>query len=97
MADNLQTGAADPSSQLFQGVNAAKVLSERANQYGPTVKKLGPGSLVQFTYIFAQPGHDRTPLVLITRLMDKYIKGHITDTVKERKMLDFNVYGTKKP
>jgi hypothetical protein len=75
MADNLQTGAADPSSQLFQGVNAAKVLSERANQYGPTVKKLGPGSLVQFTYIFAQPGHDRTPLVLITRLMDKYIKG----------------------
>ena len=30
-------------------------------------------------------------------MMDKYIKGHITDTVKERKMLDFNVYGTKKP
>jgi hypothetical protein len=77
MAENFQAGigAANPAAQLFQGVDAAKILSERANQYGPSVKKLGPGSLVQFTYVFAKPNHDKTPLVLITRLMNNYIKG----------------------
>jgi hypothetical protein len=77
MAENfpIGAGAINPADQLFQGVNSAKILSEKANQFGPSVKRLGPGSLVQFTYIFAEPGHDKNPLVLITRLMNNYIKG----------------------
>jgi penicillin-binding protein 2 len=30
-------------------------------------------------------------------MIEKYVKGYITDTVKEKAMLDFNVYGTKTP
>lgn len=38
----------------------------------PTV---GRGSLVTFNYIFHKPGHDPVPMVLITDIWDKYIRG----------------------
>jgi len=33
------------------------------------------GSLVTFNYIFHKPGHDSAPLVLITDIWDRYIRG----------------------
>ena len=33
------------------------------------------GSLVTFNYIFHKPGHDPAPLVLITDIWDRYIRG----------------------
>lgn len=38
----------------------------------PTV---GRGSLVTFSYLFHKPGHDAAPLVLITDVWGKYIRG----------------------
>lgn len=38
----------------------------------PTVVR---GSLVTFSYIFHKPGHDPAPMVLITDIWDKYIRG----------------------
>ncbi len=36
---------------------------------------VGRGSLVTFGYLFHKPGHDPAPLVLITDVWDKYIRG----------------------
>lgn len=33
------------------------------------------GSLVTFNYMFHKPGHDPQPLVLVTDIMDRYIRG----------------------
>lgn len=38
----------------------------------PTV---GRGSLITFSYIFHKPGHDPIPMVLVTDIWDKYIRG----------------------
>ena len=38
----------------------------------PTVAR---GSLVTFSYLFHKPGHDPVPLVLITDVWDKYVRG----------------------
>lgn len=32
----------------------------------PNTPFIAPGSLVRFTYLYAKPGHDQTPLVLLT-------------------------------
>jgi hypothetical protein len=68
---------ADTNGQLFTAIKSLKVISEKANQFGPSVKRLGVGSLIQFNYMFVKTGsnHDRTPLVLVTRIMDYYIRG----------------------
>lgn len=66
---------ADTIEGLFQGIGNFPATSVRANQYGPTLKPLGKGSLVQFTYDFSRPGHDRTPLVVVTDIMPNYVRG----------------------
>jgi hypothetical protein len=43
-----------------------------ARPMNPTVIR---GSLVTFNYMFFKPGHDPMPLVLITDVWDKYIRG----------------------
>jgi hypothetical protein len=62
-------------SKLFANPEAAIQQSVGANKYGPTFKPLGKGSLVMFRYELARPGHDQTPLVLITDVMAQYIRG----------------------
>ena len=44
-----------------------------ANQYGPSVKPIGKGSLVHFNYQFWQ--HDPYPLVVVTDIFPLYIRG----------------------
>lgn len=44
-----------------------------ANQYGPSVKTVGRGSLVYFNYLFWQ--HDPYPLVIVTGIFNNYISG----------------------
>jgi hypothetical protein len=44
-----------------------------ANQYGPSVKTVGKGSLIHFNYIFWI--HDPQPLVIITDIFPRYIRG----------------------
>ncbi len=63
------------AASLFSSIGTLKQTSERANQYGPTVKRLGKGSLIQFVYNFSKPSHDRTPLVVVTDIMPAYIRG----------------------
>lgn len=60
---------------LFKSFGNLPTKAVRANQYGPTFKPLGKGSLVQFTYDFAKPGHDRTPLIVVTDIMPSYLRG----------------------
>lgn len=36
---------------------------------------VGRGSLVTFSYLFHKPGHDPVPLVLVTDVWDRYIRG----------------------
>lgn len=50
---------------LPNGLSAPKTVN-------PTV---GRGSLVTFSYLFHKPGHDPVPLVLVTDIWDKYIRG----------------------
>jgi hypothetical protein len=50
---------------LPNGLSAPKAVN-------PTV---GRGSLVTFIYLFHKPGHDPVPLVLVTDIWDKYIRG----------------------
>ena len=66
---------ANDAASLFSSIGKLNPASERANQYGPTTKRLGKGSLIQFTYNFAKPSHDRTPLVVVTDIMPAYIRG----------------------
>jgi hypothetical protein len=44
-----------------------------ANQYGPSVKTVGKGSLIYFNYLFYI--HDPYPLVVITDIFPQYIRG----------------------
>lgn len=66
---------AETIESLFKNLGSFPFTSVRANQYGPTLKPLWKGSLVQFTYEFAKPGHDRTPLIVVTDIMQNYIRG----------------------
>lgn len=50
---------------IFPNIATAKPLS-------PVV---GRGSLITFGYAFHKPGHDPMPLVLVTDIWDKYIRG----------------------
>ena len=36
---------------------------------------VGRGSLIRFDYLFHQPGHDPQPLVIVTDVWDKYVRG----------------------
>lgn len=63
------------AASLFTEINASAGPTVRANQFGPSVKRLGKGSLVQFIYNFAKPGHDQTPLVVLTDVMPNYFRG----------------------
>lgn len=42
---------------------------------GPQSPVISKGSLVKFTYLYAKPGHDQTPMVLITDIWRDYIRG----------------------
>lgn len=44
-----------------------------ANQFGPSVKTIGKGSLVYFNYLFWI--HDPYPLVIVTDIYGQYIRG----------------------
>ena len=44
-----------------------------ANQYGPSVKTIGKGSLIYFNYLFWQ--HDPYPLLIVTGIFPNYISG----------------------
>jgi hypothetical protein len=44
-----------------------------ANQYGPSTRLIGEGSLVNFNYLFWK--HDPYPLVIVTRIYKFYISG----------------------
>jgi len=66
---------ADDLSGLFAAVDKASGLGVAANQYGPSIKRLGKGALVQFTYGNAKPGHDQNPLVILTDVGLKYFRG----------------------
>lgn len=48
------------------------VFPNAPNRVNPVV---GRGSLVTFSYAFHKPGHDPVPLVLVTDIWDKYIRG----------------------
>lgn len=63
------------AASLFTEINTNVGPTVRANQYGPSVKRLGKGSLVQFTYGFAKPSHDQTPLVIVTDILPSYLRG----------------------
>lgn len=43
------------------------------NQYGPSVKRIGKGSLIWFRYLNYQ--HDPAPLVIVTDIWQNYIRG----------------------
>jgi len=45
------------------------------NRYQPAYQTLRKGTIIQFIYDLAKPGHDKTPLVIITGINDKYIWG----------------------
>ena len=61
---------------LFTEINANLGATIGANQYGPSIKRLAVGSLVQFTYQFAQqPNQDKTPLVILTDVNTRYLRG----------------------
>jgi hypothetical protein len=45
------------------------------NVYGITNFSIDKGTIVQFRYQFAKPGHDLNPLVLITDNMPNYLRG----------------------
>lgn len=68
---------ANDAASLFTEINSNLGETVRANQFGPSVKRLGTGSLVQFTYGFVKPGpsHDKTPLVIVTDINNQYIRG----------------------
>ena len=63
-------------SNLFKGIPGSGV---PANQYGPSFTKMtnliGKGSLIRFNYTFVKPGHDQTPVVLVTDVWANYIRG----------------------
>jgi hypothetical protein len=46
-----------------------------ANQFGPSFQTINKGSLVTFSYLYFKPGHDPTPLVIITDVWRDYIRG----------------------
>jgi hypothetical protein len=61
--------------QTLQRVNtqARPYHNVAANQYGPSVKTIGRGSLVYFNYLFWR--HDPYPLVIVTGIFQNYISG----------------------
>ena len=61
--------------QKLQQANAAgrPYRPVAANQYGPSVKTVGKGSLVYFNYLFWV--HDPYPLVIIADIYPQYIRG----------------------
>lgn len=60
-------------SRLFTNPEAA--VQTRMPKFGPPIRTLGKGSLVMFRYELAKPGHDQTPLVLLTDVMPDYLRG----------------------
>jgi hypothetical protein len=58
---------AAPFSNAFQQVNLSP-----PGAINPTV---GRGSLITFNYLYHKPGHDPAPLVLVTDVWNKYVRG----------------------
>ena len=66
MAGNIPTFLQQATSILpFKGI--------AANQYGPSVKTIGKGSLVNFNYRFFK--HDPSPLIIVTDIFRDHIRG----------------------
>lgn len=59
--------------QMFQKTAIQPYSSIKSNQYGPSVKPLGKGSLISFNYTFWK--HDPYPLVIVTDIFQNYIRG----------------------
>lgn len=51
------------------------VLSAQSKNAPPLSPVIGKGSLVKFNYAFAKPGHDLSPLVLVTDIWPRYVRG----------------------
>lgn len=62
-----------PISYLGKTFRDVTLESARANQYGPSIKRISNGTLVTFQYSFAK--NDIYPLVILTRVTDKYFSG----------------------
>lgn len=70
------------SGNLFTALNAVRQTGQvppyarlPANQYGPSFQRINKGSLVTFSYLYHQPGHDPTPLVIVTDIWRDFIRG----------------------
>lgn len=57
---------------LFQNLEYCLKNNNALSNPSPLVAK---GSLIKFTYTFAKPGHDNTPMVLVTDIWREYIRG----------------------
>jgi hypothetical protein len=66
-------------SRLFTDPDAAVAQSLGKTNYSAplrqTLRPMGKGSIVMFRYGLAKPGHDQTPLVLLTDVMPQYLRG----------------------
>lgn len=66
-------------SRLFSDPDAAIAQSLGNNlqpsSLRPFLKTMGKGSVVMFRYGLAKPGHDQTPLVLLTDVLPQYLRG----------------------
>jgi hypothetical protein len=51
------------------------VLPDNLNSSIKVNPTVGRGSLITFSYLYYKPGHDPIPLVLVTDIWDKYIRG----------------------
>lgn len=58
---------------LFQTIE--QCLKSNNALSGPSTPIIGKGSLCKFTYLYAKPGHDQTPLVLVTDVWGKFLRG----------------------
>lgn len=58
---------------LFQTIE--QCLKSNNALMGPKTPIIGKGSLCKFTYLYAKPGHDQTPMVLITDVWRDFVRG----------------------
>ena len=67
---------AETADQLFAEISGNLPTTVKANQFGPSIRDLRPGALVQFTYdLQGSRITDRTPLVILTDVNVKYFRG----------------------
>jgi len=61
------------NQNLFQTLD--QCLRSNNAMAGPQSPVITKGSLVKFTYLYAKPGHDQTPMVLVTDIWQSFIRG----------------------